>query len=152
MKKLVLAFIGTDDWSRPVYKDENGKLFKDVNCGDGVISLCTVCGGFEGEPNTPIDHIETYQNVVIEITGTEGEPTKTEKYNYQMLSRLKMDCDYYLGYGNRNAKRLWADTEEEHIDEMKKIYNSFSEDKKPEWLTWSDIVNYETLMCNKTTT
>lgn len=77
------------------------------------------------------------------------EPTPEEKYNYQMLSRLKMDCDYYLGNGNRNTKRLWAENEENHIIEMKKLYNSFSEDKKPEWLTWIDILNYKSLMCDE---
>jgi len=66
-----------------------------------------------------------------------------------MLSRLKMDCDYYLGNGNRNKKQLWADNEEEHIDEMKKLYNEFSENKKPEWLTWADILNYEMKMTGK---
>lgn len=149
MKKLVLKFIGVDSWSRPVYEDGNGKLFKDTNCDNGEIALCTVSGGFDGEPDTPIVYIEKYQDMEFEIIGKDEEPTPAEKFNYQMLSRLKMDCDYYLGYGNRNTKRLWADNEEEHIVEMKKLYNSFNEDKKPEWLTWSDILNYETLMCNE---
>ncbi|MCI3002775.1 hypothetical protein LV833_25460, partial [[Clostridium] innocuum] len=26
------------------------------------------------------------------------------------------DCNYYLGYGNRNAKDLWADDEWEQIE------------------------------------
>lgn len=149
MKKLVLKFIGVDSWSRPVYEDENGKLFKDTNCDSGEIALCTAYGGFEGEPDTPIEYIEKYRDMEIEIIGKDEEPTPEEKYNYQMLGRLKMDCDYYLGNGNRNAKHLWADNEENHIIEMKKLHNSFSEDKKPEWLTWSDILNYETLMCDE---
>jgi hypothetical protein len=52
MEKLVLEFIGVDDWSRPVYKDANGKLFKDIECDDPPMVLCTVCGGFDGEPDT----------------------------------------------------------------------------------------------------
>ena len=56
-------------------------------------------------------------------------------FNYMMLSRLQLDCKYYLGCGNRNKKHLWADTVEEHIAYMKELYNGFSEDEKPEWIT-----------------
>lgn len=144
-KKLVLNFIGVDDWSRPVYEDENGKMFKDTNCGDGNLALCTAYG-FEGEPDTPIEYIEKYQDVEIEIIGEENEPTPDEKFNYMMLDRLKMDCNYYLGNGNRNKNRLWAGNEEDQINEMKKLYNSFDDNKKPEWLTWEDILNFENEM------
>ena len=143
MEKLTLTYIGTDSWSRPVYKDESEKLFKDVNCDSGILEICTVCGDFEGEPNTSIAHLDRYKNLEIEIIGRENEPTKEEKFNYQMLNRLKSDCDYYLGHGNRCKKRLWAGCEEDHIDEMKKIYNWFDDDKKPEWLTWNNIIQYE---------
>lgn len=146
METLILNYIGEDYWSRPVYKDENGILFKDVNCGSGKIALCTVCGDFEGEPNTPIEYIKKYQNVEIEIIGMEDEPTPEEKFNYQMLGRLQSDCNYYLGYGNRNKNRLWAGNVENQINEMKKLFNSFDDNKKPEWLTWDDILNYESKM------
>lgn len=33
-----------------------------------------------------------------------------------------------------------------HIDEMRRIYSEFSENKKPKWLTWDDILNYENKM------
>lgn len=29
-----MEYIGDDFWSRPVYKDQFGKLWKDLNCGD----------------------------------------------------------------------------------------------------------------------
>ena len=29
-------------------------------------------------------------------------------FRYQLLGRLQADCEYYLNYGNRNIKRLWA--------------------------------------------
>lgn len=67
-------------------------------------------------------------------------------FKCQMLSRLQMDCDYYLGNGNRNIKHLWADDEKDHIQEMKDIYNSL--DEKPEWLKWEEILQYEKLMIN----
>lgn len=72
--------------------------------------------------------------------------TEQEKFNYQLLDRLKSDCKYYLGYGNLNKKHLWAGNEKEQIEKMKKLYNSFSDDKKPEWLTYEQILQYEKLM------
>lgn len=69
-----------------------------------------------------------------------------ESFRYQMLSRMQQDCNYYLGNGNRNKKHLWAGDESEQIELMKDIWNGFTEDDKPEWLTWSDILNYETEM------
>lgn len=53
MKKL--RFIGVDDWSRPVYRDESGRLWKDVNCGCGEPSLYSASSNdFEGEPEMPM--------------------------------------------------------------------------------------------------
>lgn len=149
MEKLILNFLGIDSWSRPVYEDQNGKLFKDINCDHGQINLCTVYGGFDGEPDTPIQYIKRYQDLEIEIIGKEEQPTREEKFNYQMLDRLRSDCDYYLGNGNRSKKHLYYKDEQEHIDKMKELYNSFTEDKKPEWITYEEILNYEELMVNK---
>lgn len=66
-----------------------------------------------------------------------------DTFKYQLLSRLKMDCNYYLGNGNRSKNALWAENEEEQIKVMKEIWSSFADDEKPEWLTWEDILNYE---------
>lgn len=68
---------------------------------------------------------------------------RDKSFRYQMLSRLQMDCNYYLGNGTRYVGHLWAGTVEKHIEEMKKGWNSFAEDEKPEWLTWENILNYE---------
>lgn len=75
-------------------------------------------------------------------TKKEREVKKME-YNYMILDRLRADCEYYLGNGNRHKKYLWAGNEEEQIKEMKRLYNSFTDDKKPEWLTWEQILEYE---------
>lgn len=145
MDKMILKFIGRDDWSRPVFEDENGNIFKDVNLGDGHLALCTAYD-FYGEPNTSIENIEKYKNVEIEVIGMEDEPTMEERSRYRLLSRLQSDCEYYLGNGNGNTDYLWAGNEERQIEKMKELYNSFSDDKKPEWLTWEDILNYESEM------
>ncbi len=68
-------------------------------------------------------------------------------FTYQMLSRLQMDCDYYLGYGGRNPKQLWARNEKKQIEEMKRLWSSLPKDGKPEWLTKENIKEYERLMC-----
>lgn len=66
-----------------------------------------------------------------------------DKYKYALLDRMRQDCKYYLGYGNRNTKCLWAEDEAEHIENMKALWNSFPEDGKPEWLSMEDIESFE---------
>lgn len=70
------------------------------------------------------------------------------KFKYQMLDRLKSDCEYFLGNGHRNEKDLWADNVEEQIAIMKALWNSLEE--KPEWLSMEDIENYEKEMTDTT--
>lgn len=64
-----------------------------------------------------------------------------------MLDRYRCDCDYYLGYGNRNPDVLPLKNERKLIEEMKRIWLSFSEEEKPKWLTWDQILEYEKAMC-----
>ena len=64
-----------------------------------------------------------------------------DTFNYQMLSRLQTDCDYWLGYGNKCDKHLWAGNPQEQIKEMRRIYDLLPE--KPEWLTLEQINEYE---------
>lgn len=71
------------------------------------------------------------------------------KFKYQLLSRLKSDCNYYLGYGNRNDKNLWSGSAEQQIVDMKALLESFDRPNKPEWLTIMDIWEYEIKMTNK---
>jgi len=52
-----LEFLGFDDWDRPVYQDESGKLWKDVNLGNGEPALYSVSDNdFEGEPDMPFSN------------------------------------------------------------------------------------------------
>ena len=68
--------------------------------------------------------------------------SNSKEYNYMLLDRLKQDCEYYLGNGNRHAKHLWAGDEKKQIEKMLELYNSFTEEKKPEWISLEDIKNY----------
>lgn len=78
------------------------------------------------------------------------EPLPSDmRFRYQMLSRLKADCDYFLGNGNGYEGHLLAKNVEDQIKEMRKRWNEFEEDEKPEWLTWEQIDEYEQKMLAK---
>ena len=68
------------------------------------------------------------------------------EFRYRLLSRMQADCNYYLGYGNRHPKYLWAGSEKDQIECMKALWNSFPEDGKPEWLSFEAILDYEKQM------
>lgn len=65
-----------------------------------------------------------------------------DKFRYMMLDRMRQDCDYYLGNGGRNPNNLWACDELKQIDNIRAIWNTFSAEDKPEWLTYEDIEEY----------
>ena len=73
-----------------------------------------------------------------------SEGLTKEKFNYQMLDRMKSDCEYFLGAGNRNPKHLWALEVDGQINAMKCSWVNLKE--KPEWCTWEDILEYERKM------
>lgn len=139
---LILRYIGEDFWSRPVYQDQYNRLWKDIELGDSETpSLYSVTNNeFDGEPLSPIKKEFIFQ-------GSRNPNNHPKKFQYQMLSRLQSDCEYYLGYGNKNPDILWANSEKEHIEAMKNIWLSFSEEEKPAWLTWDQILEYEKAMC-----
>ena len=72
--------------------------------------------------------------------------TSNEQYRYTLLDRMRSDCAYFLGNGNRHAKYLWAGNVEDQIADMKMLWNSFKSDEKPEWLTMADIESLEKRM------
>lgn len=66
--KLVLTCIGPDFLGRFVYKDEKGKFFKDIDEKQHrTPMICTVNGGFDGEPDTLIKYIPKYKDLEIEF-------------------------------------------------------------------------------------
>mgnify|MGYP004701939413 FL=1 len=73
-----------------------------------------------------------------------AEVNDRDKFSYQLLARLQQDCEYYLGFGARNKKHLWAQDESEQIQKMKELYAGLPE--KPEWITLADIEKYEAAM------
>ena len=53
---LILKYIGTDSWSRPVYQDQFDRLWKDILLGDyDTPALYSAYNNaFDGEPDMPI--------------------------------------------------------------------------------------------------
>lgn len=77
------------------------------------------------------------------------EPSQSEmskSHQYMMLNRLQTDCEYFLGFGYGNEKRLWAGSVDSQIEEMKTLWHSFPNDAKPEWLSLEQIAEYEQRM------
>ena len=68
----------------------------------------------------------------------------SDKEKYMFLDRMKQDCKYFLGNGNRNTKYLFGNSVKEHIESMKELYNSLKE--KPEWLSMEDIEEFDRKM------
>lgn len=64
---LHLKYLGRDSWDRPVYMDDEGILWKDVNPrADRKAALCTsVDNEFDGEPDAGMEYFEKYQNVTL---------------------------------------------------------------------------------------
>lgn len=63
---------------------------------------------------------------------------------YQFLSRMMQDCNYFLGAGGRHERFLWGGNVHDHIKKMKEIWNGLK--VKPEWLTMEQISDYEKRM------
>ena len=131
MRKL--EFAGVDSWDRPVYKDEEGRYWKDVNLGKGNPDLhrSSPSNDFEGEPDYRI------KGEYILINQYKENPYR---FDYMMLDKARNDCEtYLLGISNR-AKTIDIAYV---IAEMKRLWCKLPEDGKPEWLTWEQIMEYE---------
>ena len=66
---------------------------------------------------------------------------RDKKYRYMLLDRLRQDCEYYLN-GHECVNHLWGKTEEEQIDYMLFIWDLFTENEKPEWLSREQIIEF----------
>ncbi|NDO52045.1 hypothetical protein FMM75_22655 [Lachnospiraceae bacterium MD335] len=66
-KELVLSYMGMDSWDRPVYKEPNGRLWKDVSpVKHQKPDLCTsVNNEFDGEPDDNMRYIEKYKGIEV---------------------------------------------------------------------------------------
>ena len=94
---------------------------------------------------------DNYNNLDEYITKSMTKEAKEDirKSDYMMLDRLRTDCEYFLGNGNGYLGSLYYKDIDKHIAEMKKIYESFTEQEKPEWISAKDIENYREKMQEK---
>lgn len=140
MKFKHIGFGGFGDY--PVYEDEKGFLYFDINYGKGKLDLHT--GAFRERPD---DNMEINGEPNRRFKGTVecDNPYKENprSFDYQMLGRYQSDCDYFLGYGNGYEGHLYYHSVEKQIEKMKELWNSFAENEKPQWLTMEQIEKYE---------
>ena len=71
-------------------------------------------------------------------------------FRYQLLDRMRSDCEYFLGNGGGHDKYLWGGDVHSHVYFMRGLWNSFPNGYKPEWITFDDINSYEQRMNTKT--
>lgn len=130
----------------PCYVDESGRLYFDENNGRGTLALYTGAymhpedGDICGEPCSLVEE---------EVECDEPFVRSPREHDYMMLSRLKSDCDYFLGNGNGCEDVLYYRNVDAHCDAMDKLYNSLAENEKPEWLTFEQIRKYRMSMRKK---
>ena len=94
IKKLILAFIGRDSRGRPVYVDNNERLWKDTEPRPNKPAhLCTALyNQFDGEPDTPLEMLERYKDAqIIFEPKRDTENWKAKKWEPQGSFCLPLD-------------------------------------------------------------
>lgn len=67
----------------------------------------------------------------------------SDEFKYSLLDRMQQDCKYYLTFGKYDPCVLWAKNTVEHVKIMFAIWESFSCEKRPEWLTAKQLHKYK---------
>lgn len=127
----------------PCYVDENGKIYFDMNDGKG--ELCLYTGAYRHPEDGDICG-EPCSMVTESVECEEPFKRHAREHDYVMLDRLRSDCEYFLGYGYGYEGHLYYKSVEKHCDEMEKLYSSFADEDKPEWLTMEQIKEYREKM------
>lgn len=156
MDKVELSYVGMAgmDNKVPIYIDQNEKYWGNLNAKDEgnpelheyEIFMDDYDNWQEILSNKPKIE-EIYPDIEIKII-SDFERNKTFRENYMLLGRLQQDCKYYLGFGTRSKNCLWAGDEVRQIEKMIELYNSFPDDKKPQWITMDEIEDYKHQMCS----
>lgn len=143
---MKVKFVGFGGYMEtPCYEDENGKLYFDENNGRNGLNLYTGAyreefGEIYGEPNIRVTETVECDKPFVR---------HPRERDYGILSRLESDCKYFLGNGNGYEGHLYYKEVNEHCDEMKKLYESFSDGDKPEWISLEQIETYRREMLEK---
>ena len=127
---------------KEVVIDDRRFIIEKVEKISGDVSMRDIT--FEDTVGIPINRIENIDFVRSLLAEQSVDKTQPFEDEYRLLSRLKSDCEYFLGTGARAEKHLWAGSVDEQIDKMRELYDLLPE--KPEWLSKQDIDNYERQM------
>lgn len=127
---------------KEVVIDDRRFVIENVKKISGDVSMRDIT--FEDTVGIPINRIENIDFVRSLLAEQSIDKTQPFENEYRLLSRLKSDCEYFLGTGARAEKHLWAGSVDEQIDKMRELYDLLPE--KPEWLSKQDIDNYERQM------
>ena len=124
---------------KEVVIDDRRFIIENVKKISGDVTMRDIT--FEDTVGIPINRIENIDFVRSLLAEQSIDKTQPFEDEYRLLSRLKSDCEYFLGTGARAEKHLWAGSVDEQIDKMRELYDLLPE--KPEWLSKQDIDNYE---------
>jgi len=86
---------------------------------------------------------------VVPTPEKDSEEVKYEgEYSYMMLGRYKSDAESFINSPTQKGseRNLYFGNVNEHISEMKKLWNVIPETEKPEWLSYDEILDYEKQM------
>ena len=154
MSTLKLQRVGRNYFGNIAYKDENGRFYLDINMVEGktpeILYHCSPADDMDGEPDFPL---KAEFEIFNPFTDNELKMQQF-RFEYSMLSRLKNDCEAYVGKsGNEekdswdcryhNARNTWGTSIKNLIEEMKRIWNKIPEDIKPQWCTAEEIAELE---------
>ena len=96
-----------------------------------------------------------YELIKKSVESSTVKASSGQSFEYQLLDRLKSDCEYLLSEYRRSEtqgdisregrklaqKFLWANNTKDQIAKMKELYRKLK--VKPEWITLEDIAEYE---------
>lgn len=106
-------------------------------------SASSFSGKHSAQTPKSVEHNTTSAMVRLPSDGTAQDGQSQQRdysFEYQLLDRLRTDCNYFLGSGNRAEKHLWAGSVRSQIAKMRELYKLLPE--KPEWLTAEQIEHY----------
>ncbi len=66
---------------------------------------------------------------------------KNHKHNYMLLARLKMDLEYFWGWGGQSEKHLYWNNYKKHIRETINLWKKLP--IKPEWFRATEVIIFK---------
>ncbi|MFT6879128.1 MAG: hypothetical protein ACJARG_000052 [Arcticibacterium sp.] len=66
---------------------------------------------------------------------------ESNKFNYMLLGRLRMDLDYFFGNGQMHGRHLYYPEVGVHMREMINLWKRLP--IKPQWLRATELIEYK---------